>query len=116
MAEYRTVTVYAEQSIYRARVVEASKGLLRKKQGFRFVIERRWSKVSERLARQEDWRQVKRGPWTAERDYAEALATDWLDRAERRNPTEDSYVKRSHSDASVEAENRAPIDREQANG
>ncbi len=88
----REVTVWAEQSIYRARIEEATKGLLRKRDGFRFVIERRWSAVSDSMARAEDWRVVQRGPWMVTYNEAVEAGHRWLDAAEARNPRTGDYL------------------------
>ncbi len=88
----REVTVWAEQSIYRARIEETTKGVFRRRAGFRFVIERRWSAVSDNMAREEDWRVVHRGPWAASHAEAAEGGTGWLDKADGRNPQTGDYL------------------------
>lgn len=87
----RTVTVRSEQSDYRARIEPATKGLFRKRHGWRYVIERCWSRIGPYLRKAEDWRAHSRGPWVAERSDAEAGADAWLDAAKARNPSDGDY-------------------------
>ena len=87
----REVTVYAKQSVYRARVEPHTKGILRRRAGYRFLIERRWSKVPRDMVYEESWKVWEGGPWVATRDEAAAGADRWLDRAEQSNPNEQDY-------------------------
>lgn len=88
---HREVTVYAKQSVYRARVEPHTKGLVRRRDGFRFVIERRWSQVPSDMVLAEHWQVHQRGPWVATRDEAAAAADAWLDKADALNPQDEDY-------------------------